>query len=136
MKANAFLVPYLLLFSGITLGIAVASICATLAIHLYWGTKPERGFILPRKGLPGFYKLSVAGWLHVIFQSAQTTILFLYVICSVPPRVAFIASLVLVLHVLVGSLQPEWYVKKKLTFGNIATTSVLILLIVGVASAK
>src|SRR3989344_2664336 len=58
--------------------------------------------------------LTEAGWLRVVYMALQIAILIVYVFSSIPQSVVWTTSLLLTAHVILGTVQPGWYVSRKL----------------------
>ncbi|MFA6382617.1 MAG: hypothetical protein WCX08_05105 [Candidatus Buchananbacteria bacterium] len=85
---------------------------ATLTMHYTWfSTQDLTSWLWPLGTRSNcWFSLSETGWLHVIFMTAQLSILVLYVINPVPATVAWSVAGLLTIFWPLGIILPCWYI--------------------------
>jgi len=94
--------------------VIVLSAAATLAVHWQWATVGRdlgtTDHVFPTHVSGAWFRdISVAGWLHVVYMTGFLGLVVLYAVLSVPPKIVWLTSAILTLHLLLGQLQPAWY---------------------------
>jgi len=93
---------------------ACLSVFITLVMHILWMTQIHQSHNLThmfyQKDFGVWYKnISNAGWMHIVFMSAELTLLAVYTFFVMPVKTIYMVSLLLILHVVVGTALPGWY---------------------------
>jgi hypothetical protein len=116
----------------------VHTVAASIVAHVQWAKwsrsdgVTEHVFRTHQLGI-WYRDITLAGWMHVFVMAALLAIVLLYAISPLPIRVVITVSILLTVHVLIGTMQPGWYCTGKLwtwkNFGPPLLSAVLILTI-------
>ncbi len=140
---NGLIVPYIPRLTGkrtiTACGLLVCAIILTVFAHAQWAAMGKAqgttDFVFPVHTSGAWYNdLSVSGYLHMVYMSLELTLMFAYAITSMPKRRVYWISGLLTVHVILGQVQPGWYLNG--TIWNARTivptfTSVLLIWLVG-----
>lgn len=114
----------------------------TILAHILWarGMRNDNitGHMWPAHTHKSWHRdMSFAGWAHVGVMTYLLGVVFWYAVYPMPHEVIWGVSVLLTIHVFLGTVQPGWYCSGKLwTWGNFAPPLVATTLIWGVAAAK
>lgn len=116
---TGFVFPYFLTNPRFVIPALLISCAVTFLAHVQWAQWMRKdgitGHVFPGHQTGVWYlDLSPAGWIHVVVMAVLLTAFVLYAISATPATVVFIVSILLSVHVLVGSVQPAWYCTGKL----------------------
>jgi uncharacterized Tic20 family protein len=95
----------------------VCALMLAIIAHQQWAligrTAGITDHVFPRHGPDIWYHdLSVAGYLHVIYMSLELTLLLAYASVHMPRSTVVLVTGLLTIHVVVGQVQPAWYVTR------------------------
>lgn len=110
---NAIVVPHVSWHAWFAVPGALA-LALTLVMHRAWWspTGSCRDHLWParsRDGKTWASSLSRAGWAHVVYMTAQLTLILVFLISRLPAAVVAAGSMMLAVHVAIGLLQPHWF---------------------------
>ena len=86
----------------------------TIGAHQQWQRMGEAmgttDHVFPSHGATTWYRdMSLAGYLHVVYMSGVLALLIAYAAVPIPPSTTVLVSVFLTVHLIVGQLQPAWY---------------------------
>jgi hypothetical protein len=114
--ANAAIVPYLVAGGWLVLPFGLAFI-ASLWLHARWHGGHRSGVrdhMWPsRRHGRWFRDLSLAGWLHVAYVTAELGLILAWALSPMPASVVWLVAVVLTIHVPIGLLHPGWFATRR-----------------------
>lgn len=115
---NGLIVPYFRRITAkrsvVVYGLLACAIIVTVFAHEQWATIGKAlsttDFVFPEHSTGIWYNdMSVSGYLHMVYMSLELTLIFVYAVVSMPVvRILWVSGL-LTMHVVLGQVQPGWY---------------------------
>lgn len=111
---NGLVIPYLHLSPLEFAAFLFVSFIATLACHFAWWPTTEKalGFIYADWNGSGkirefwYRDITVAGWMHVIFMTAELVVIVLYILTPMPSDIARIIGTIFLVFIPFGVIEP------------------------------
>jgi len=95
-------------------GLLMCAVIATIFAHAQWDAMGKAAattdFVFPRHNTGSWYTdMSLSGYLHLAYMSAELTLILGYAVIPMPVRRVVLISGLLTAHLIVGQVQPGWY---------------------------
>lgn len=110
--------PYLVKNRIYALSTLFIALTITLVAHVLWAkwmrSDGITGHMFPTHETGKWYlDMSGAGWMHVLVMAMLLAVMLMYAVSPLPKDVVIAVSLLVSLHVFLGTTQPSWYVTGK-----------------------
>ncbi len=139
---NGYVFPHLTRNTAIVYGSSAVAIVLTLIAHWAWANGMREhhmtGHMFPAHVHGVWYRdLSLSGWMHIVTMTFLLGILLVYIVSPMPRDVVMLTSVLVSIHVVLGTVQPGWYCTGSLlTKANLVPPATAIAITWIVAAAK
>src|ERR1035441_3749016 len=111
--------PYFVRNRLVILSALFLALAVTILAHIQWANWSRNDGLtghMFRSHETGIWyaEMSLAGWMHVIVMTVLLSVAFIYAVSSTPLNIVLTVSLLLTVHVFLGTVQPGWYCTGKL----------------------